>query len=139
MSVSTSSSLCRRVYVFVTTLVKMNIGNNFADLRSLPRSIGNLEMLEELDISNNQIRVLPDSFRMLTRLQVLRVEENPLEVPPRHIAEQGAQAIIRYMADLVEKRDVKLPPMKQKKSWAQICFFSKSNKRKRNGMDYVKA
>ncbi|GMJ07850.1 plant intracellular ras group-related LRR 4 [Hibiscus trionum] len=127
-------SLC-----FATTLVKMNIGNNFADLRSLPRSIGNLEMLEELDISNNQIRVLPDSFRMLTRLQVLRVEENPLEVPPRHIAEQGAQAVVRYMADLVEKRDVKLPPMKQKKSWAQICFFSKSNKRKRNGMDYVKA
>ncbi|GMI68973.1 plant intracellular ras group-related LRR 4 [Hibiscus trionum] len=131
---SLPESLC-----FATTLIKMNIGNNFADLRSLPRSIGNLEMLQELDISNNQIRVLPDSFRMLTRLQVLRVEENPLEVPPRHIAEQGAQAVVRYMADLVEKRDVKLPPMKQKKSWAQICFFSKSNKRKRNGMDYVKA
>lgn len=131
---SLPESLC-----FATTLVKMNVGNNFADMRSLPRSIGNLEMLEELDISNNQIRVLPDSFRMLTRLQVLRVDQNPLEVPPRHIAEQGAQAVVRYMADLVEKRDVKLQPVKQKKSWAQICFFSKSNKRKRNGMDYVKA
>ncbi|TYI19965.1 hypothetical protein ES332_A07G201400v1 [Gossypium tomentosum] len=131
---SLPESLC-----FATTLVKMNVGNNFADMRSLPRSIGNLEMLEELDISNNQIRVLPDSFRMLTRLQVLRVDQNPLEVPPRHIAEQGAQAVVRYMADLVEKRDVKLQPEKQKKSWAQICFFSKSNKRKRNGMDYVKA
>ncbi|KAG8489270.1 hypothetical protein CXB51_017289 [Gossypium anomalum] len=131
---SLPESLC-----FATTLVKMNVGNNFADMRSLPRSIGNLEMLEELDISNNQIRVLPDSFRMLTRLQVLRVDQNPLEVPPRHIAEQGAQAVVRYMADMVEKRDVKLQPVKQKKSWAQICFFSKSNKRKRNGMDYVKA
>ncbi|TYJ27559.1 hypothetical protein E1A91_A07G195300v1 [Gossypium mustelinum] len=131
---SLPESLC-----FATTLVKMNVGNNFADMRSLPRSIGNLEMLEELDISNNQIRVLPDSFRMLTQLQVLRVDQNPLEVPPRHIAEQGAQAVVRYMADLVEKRDVKLQPVKQKKSWAQICFFSKSNKRKRNGMDYVKA
>ncbi|XWS42252.1 hypothetical protein CRYUN_Cryun17cG0152300 [Craigia yunnanensis] len=131
---SVPESLC-----FATTLVKMNIGNNFADLRSLPRSIGNLEMLEELDISNNQIRVLPDSFRMLTRLQVLRVEENPMEVPPRHIAELGAQAVVKYMTDLVEKRDVKSLPMKQKKSWAQICFFSSSNKRKRNGMDYVKA
>ncbi|XVF62330.1 hypothetical protein PTKIN_Ptkin08bG0208400 [Pterospermum kingtungense] len=131
---SVPESLC-----FATTLVKINIGNNFADLRSLPRSIGNLEMLEELDISNNQIRVLPDSFRMLTRLQVLRVEENPLEVPPRHIAELGAQAVVQYMADLVEKRDVKSQPMKQKKSWAQICFFSRSNKRKRNGMDYIKA
>ncbi|MED6143491.1 hypothetical protein PIB30_006751 [Stylosanthes scabra] len=83
---SVPESLC-----FATSLVKMNIGNNFADMRSLPRSIGNLEMLEELDISNNQIRVLPDSFRMLTRLRILRVEENPLEVPPRHIAEKGAK------------------------------------------------
>ncbi|PRQ47175.1 putative leucine-rich repeat domain, L domain-containing protein [Rosa chinensis] len=124
---------------FATSLVKMNVGNNFADLRSLPRSIGNLEMLEELDISNNQIRFLPDSFRMLTRLRVLRVEENPLEVPPRHIADKGAQAVVQYMAELVEKREVKVQPTKQKKSWAQICFFSRSNKRKRDGADYVKA
>lgn len=130
-------SLC-----FATTLVKMNIGNNFADLRYLPRSIGNLEMLEELDISNNQIRVLPDSLRMLTRLRVLRVDGNPLEVPPRNIVEMGAQAVVQYMADRVEKRekgDVKSQSVKHKKSWAQICFFSKSNKRKRNGADYVKA
>ncbi|XP_019423095.1 PREDICTED: plant intracellular Ras-group-related LRR protein 4-like, partial [Lupinus angustifolius] len=59
---SLPESLC-----FVTSLIKLVIGNNFADMRSLPRSIGNLEMLEELDISNNQIHVLPDSFGMLTR------------------------------------------------------------------------
>ncbi|KAJ8763986.1 hypothetical protein K2173_004851 [Erythroxylum novogranatense] len=127
-------------FCFATSLVKMNIGNNFADLRYLPRSIGNLENLEELDISNNQIRVLPDSFRMLKCLRVLRVEENPLEVPPRHIVEKGAQAVVQYMTELVEKREVKTQPIKkQKKSWAQICFFSRSNKRKRDGMDYVKA
>ncbi|KAG2695046.1 hypothetical protein I3843_08G172000 [Carya illinoinensis] len=134
---SVPESLC-----FATTLTKMNVGNNFADMRSLPRSIGNLEMLEELDISNNQIRVLPDSFRMLTRLRILRVEENPLEVPPRNIAETGAQAVVRYMADLFdkgEKGDVKSQSVKQKKGWAQICFFSRSNKRKRSGADYVKA
>ncbi|WCJ32852.1 plant intracellular ras group-related LRR 4 [Euphorbia peplus] len=131
---SVPESLC-----FATSLVKMNVGNNFADMQSLPRAIGNLENLEELDISNNQIRFLPDSFRLLTRLRVLRIEENPLEVPPRHIAEKGAQAVVQYMIELVEKRDVKTQPVKQKKSWAQICFFSKSNKRKRSGMDYVKA
>ncbi|XP_050228421.1 plant intracellular Ras-group-related LRR protein 4-like [Mercurialis annua] len=131
---SLPESLC-----FATSLVKINIGNNFADMQYLPRSIGNLENLEELDISNNQIRFLPDSFRMLSKLRVLRAEENPLEVPPRHIAEKGAQAVVQYMTELVEKRDVKVQPVKQKKSWAQICFFSKSNKRKRSGMDYVKA
>ncbi|XP_010548196.1 PREDICTED: plant intracellular Ras-group-related LRR protein 4-like [Tarenaya hassleriana] len=129
---SVPESLC-----FATTLVKLNIGNNFADMQSLPRSIGNLENLEVLDISNNQIRVLPDSFRMLARLRVLRAEENPLEVPPRDIAEKGAQAVLRYMTDLVEKRNTKTQMVKQKKSWVQMCFFSKSDKRKRNGMEFV--
>ncbi|XP_010680638.2 plant intracellular Ras-group-related LRR protein 4 [Beta vulgaris subsp. vulgaris] len=126
-------SLC-----FATSLVKLNVSNNFADLRYLPRSIGNLEMLEVLDISNNQIRNLPESFRLLTRLRVLHTDQNPLELPPRNIAEKGAQAVVQYMADLFANKDVKVQPTKQKKSWAQICFFSRSNKRKRGGVDYVK-
>ncbi|CAM8879572.1 unnamed protein product [Rhodiola kirilowii] len=131
---SVPESLC-----FATSLVKINVGNNFADLRSLPRSIGNLEKLEELDISNNQIRFLPDSFGMLTNLRVLRAQENPLEVPPRHIAEKGAQAVVQYMADLVANRDVKVQQPQQKKTWAQRCFiFSRSNKRKRSGSDSIK-
>ncbi|KAI4331348.1 hypothetical protein MLD38_029541 [Melastoma candidum] len=126
-------SLC-----FATTLVKMNVGNNFADLRALPRSIGNLELLEELDISNNQIRVLPDSFRLLTRLRVLRAEQNPLEVPPRQVAEKGAQAAVEYMALYVEDRD-KPEPLKPTKGWSKMCCFSRANKRKRGSGDYLKA
>ncbi|XP_072990054.1 plant intracellular Ras-group-related LRR protein 4-like [Typha latifolia] len=129
---SVPESLC-----LATTLVKLNVGNNFADLQSLPRAIGNLEMLEELDISNNQIRVLPDSFGMLSHLHVLHVEENPLEVPPRHIAEMGAQAVVQYIAELVAKRDVKSQTTKTKKSWAQFCFFSRPNKRKHDRLDIV--
>ncbi|XP_074308707.1 plant intracellular Ras-group-related LRR protein 4-like [Silene latifolia] len=125
-------SLC-----FAATLVKLNVSNNFADLRFLPRSIGNLESLEVLDISNNQIRVLPDSFRSLSRLTTLYVDQNPLEVPPREIAERGAQAVVQYMADLVANRDVKSQPTKEKKTWSQICCFLQSNKRKRSGVDYV--
>ncbi|KAH7849969.1 hypothetical protein Vadar_025756 [Vaccinium darrowii] len=130
---SVPESLC-----FATTLVKINVSNNFADLRSLPRSIGNLEMLEELDISNNQIRVLPDSFRMLSRLRVLNVEGNPLEVPPRKIAEMGAQAVVQYIDEIATKGDAKTETVKQKKSWANICFLPNSNKRKRVGKAYVK-
>ncbi|KAJ0989783.1 hypothetical protein J5N97_008139 [Dioscorea zingiberensis] len=131
---SIPESLC-----LATNLVKLNIGNNFADLRSLPRSIGNLEMLEELDISNNQIRFLPDSFGMLSHLRVLRVEENPLEVPPRHIAEMGAQAVVQFMAEFVAKREAnKTQSVKTKKSWAQCCFLSRPNKRKHDIIDYVK-
>ncbi|XP_010943504.1 plant intracellular Ras-group-related LRR protein 4 isoform X1 [Elaeis guineensis] len=129
---SVPESLC-----LATTLVKLNIGNNFADFQSLPRSIGNLEMLEELDISNNQIRVLPDSFGMLSQLHVLHAEENPLALPPRHIAEMGAQAVVQYMAEHVAKKDVKLQPVKSKKSWAKFRFPFKSLQKKHDGLVYI--
>ncbi|GAA0145640.1 scaffold/adaptor protein [Lithospermum erythrorhizon] len=119
-------SLC-----FATTLVKMNISNNFADMRDLPRSFGNLENLEELNMSNNQIRTLPDSFRMLSKLRILIVDGNPLEFPSGNILAMGAQAVVQFMEDLVTQRDIKSQPVKQKKSWVQMLFFSKSNKRKR--------
>ncbi|KAG6397634.1 hypothetical protein SASPL_143804 [Salvia splendens] len=68
---------------------------------------------------------------MLTLLRILKVDGNPLAVPPR-------DAIVQFMAEFVAKKEVKSQPVKQKKSWAQICFFSISNKRKRNAMGYDK-
>jgi len=38
-----------------------------------------------------------------------------------------------------EKGDVKSQSVKQKKSWTRMCFFSRSNKRKRGGADEVRA
>lgn len=49
------------------------------------------------------------------------------------------QAVVQYMSDLVTQKEVKTQTVKQKKSWAQICFFSRSNKRKRNSGDYAKS
>lgn len=132
---SVPESLC-----FATSLVKMNIGNNFADLQSLPKSIGNLEMLEELNISNNQIRFLPDSFRMLTRLRVLRAEENPFEVPPRQIFENGAQAVVQYMIDLHENRNVRSEPIRQRKRrWWHMFNSCSSNQRQGDPINHLRA
>lgn len=131
---SIPESLC-----FVTTLVKLDISNNFADLQSLPRSIGNLEQLEELLCHNNQIRVLPDSFGMLNSLSVLKLEGNPLVMPPRDVIEKGAQAVVHYMADLGAPKDTKPQPAKKKKPWANLWFLSSSNKRKRNALASAKA
>ncbi|KAK9074829.1 hypothetical protein SSX86_003148 [Deinandra increscens subsp. villosa] len=122
---SVPESLC-----FATTLIKLDISNNFADLASLPRSIGNLELLEELDMCNNQIRVLPDSFRMLSKLRVLKVEGNPLELPPHNVIEKGAQAVVGYMSEVYEKKDLKAYSVKHKKSWTRFFLFSSSNKQK---------
>ncbi|OVA01287.1 Leucine-rich repeat [Macleaya cordata] len=104
---------------FATSLVKLNVGRNFADLTHLPRSIGNLEMLEELDIGSNQIRILPESFRLLSKLRVLYTDETPLEVPPRQVTKMGAQAVVQYMIDLVEKKDVRSQPSEAR----GFCFW----------------
>lgn len=77
-----------------TNLVKLNVGSNFANLEKLPLSIGNLGMLEELDIGNHQINILPNSFHMLTYLQILKYEETQLEILLRHIIESGAKVIV---------------------------------------------
>ncbi|XP_020600179.1 plant intracellular Ras-group-related LRR protein 4-like [Phalaenopsis equestris] len=122
---SIPESLC-----LVTTLVRLNVSNNFADLQLLPRAIGNLEVLEELDISNNQIKVLPDSFGMLTQLCVLQMEENPLEVPPRHVANMGAQAVVHYMAEMAGRKAVKSQAAKLKKTCSKFSSFSNSRRKK---------
>ncbi|KAK1285667.1 hypothetical protein QJS10_CPB20g01281 [Acorus calamus] len=124
---SIPESLC-----FITTLVKLNVGNNFADMRALPRSIGNLEKLEELDISNNQIRILPDSFGLLSNLRVLCVEGTPLEVPPRHVTKLGAQAVVSYMAELVQEREVTSQTVEKIGLCSWFCNLFQRHQKKRN-------
>lgn len=51
-------------------------------------------MLEELDIRNEKINIVPNCLRMLTNFQIFKGEETPLEIPPRHILESGAKAIV---------------------------------------------
>ncbi|XP_022155930.1 plant intracellular Ras-group-related LRR protein 5-like [Momordica charantia] len=106
---------------FAVSLRKLNVGKNFADLTALPRSIGSLEMLEELDISANQIRFLPESFRFLSKLRVLQIDETPLEEPPREVLELGPQAVVQYMANAVERRDLKSQPTQERGFWVWFC------------------
>ncbi|KAL8263971.1 hypothetical protein R6Q59_022101 [Mikania micrantha] len=113
-------SLC-----FATNLETLNIGKNFADMTALPRSIGNLENLQVLDISGDQIKSLPESFGLLTKLKIFRAEETPLEVPPKEITKLGAQAVVEYMADLVARINGKPQELKRKRKgfWSWLCLI----------------
>ncbi|MFJ2430039.1 NEL-type E3 ubiquitin ligase domain-containing protein [Pseudomonas sp. NPDC087804] len=55
------------------------------ELKSLPTSIGKMRQLENLRLSGNRIKLTPQSaeeLRNLTRLQTLRLDENPLGLTP---------------------------------------------------------
>ncbi|GLJ45660.1 hypothetical protein SUGI_0961050 [Cryptomeria japonica] len=127
-------SLC-----LATSLVKLNVSRNFADLQNLPRSIGNLEMLEDLDISNDQIKFLPDSFSMLTKLHILHAEETPLEIPPREIAANGAEAVVQFMIEHVAKRNDDVIEIKPKWKWSMFCSCLKKRKREESNARYTRA
>ncbi|TYH35419.1 hypothetical protein ES332_D13G191400v1 [Gossypium tomentosum] len=77
-------------------LRSIECGEKLCRFKSLTKT-NYFEMLEELDISDNQIRVLPESFRLLSKLRVLRADETPLKVPPREVIKLGAQVILIWL------------------------------------------
>ncbi|XP_061364879.1 plant intracellular Ras-group-related LRR protein 9-like [Gastrolobium bilobum] len=95
----------------LTNLEILNLSSNFSDLKELPDTFGDLISLRELDLSNNQIHALPDTFGRLDNLTKLNLEQNPLEVPPMEIVNQGVQAIKTFMTkrliDILEEEERK--------------------------------
>jgi len=84
----------------LTNLALLDVSSNFHDFVALPDSIGDLVSLTELDLSFNQIHELPLSMGRLTNLTKLKLDENPLVVPPLEVVEQGFEAVMAHMAML---------------------------------------
>ena len=61
----------------LTHLVNLDLSNNH--LQSLPESFGNLISLQKLDLYSNQLSTLPLSFWHLKKLRWLDLKKNPLE------------------------------------------------------------
>lgn len=61
----------------------VDLGSNFAELRSLPASLGQLRALRTLTLSQNSLRALPASLGHLTQLHTLALDGNPLRYPPK--------------------------------------------------------
>ncbi|CAH8382426.1 unnamed protein product [Eruca vesicaria subsp. sativa] len=67
------------------SLVSLNLSRN--DLTLLPETISGFEKLEELDVSSNLLKSLPDSFGLLLNLRVLNVSGNKLTYLPESITQ----------------------------------------------------
>jgi len=61
-----------------------HLSARYSDLTALPPAIGKMHLLETLRLSNNRIKLTPESARQLrdlTRLKTLRLDGNPLMQP----------------------------------------------------------
>jgi hypothetical protein len=52
--------------------------------------------LRDLNLSSNEITVLPPQFGNITLIKILELSNNPIRIPPRSIVENGLDAIVDY-------------------------------------------
>ena len=64
-------------------IIKIEIMHS--DLKIIPESIGNLDMLKHLNLKENQITNIPESIGKLKNLRYLYLDENPLKYLPESI------------------------------------------------------
>jgi len=104
----------------LSQLTSLSLGYN--QLSILPKSLSNLSQLTSLDLGYNQLSVLPESvillvqltslnlswnqlkiipnIQLLTHLEKLELDHNPIENPPIEIVDQGIDALREYFAAL---------------------------------------
>jgi len=65
----------------------LDLSYSLQNLSLLPKEIGNLHNLKELNISGNKLKKLPNSLKNLTRLEKLHCELNDFDVFPKILVE----------------------------------------------------
>jgi hypothetical protein len=67
--------------IFSTKIIKLDLSCN--KLESISKSIGLLYNIEELDISRNRLRALPNSFKRLGKLRKFNISSNKIKSLPK--------------------------------------------------------
>ncbi|XP_017780178.1 PREDICTED: E3 ubiquitin-protein ligase LRSAM1-like isoform X1 [Nicrophorus vespilloides] len=87
------STICQ-----LLNLIVLNVSNNL--LTELPRETGNLNKLRLLDLQGNKkLKELPRSFGKLQHLRQLYFDADGFQYPPKDIAEQGVDVVVKYVCD----------------------------------------
>uniref|UniRef100_A0A8C3FLC0 Leucine rich repeats and calponin homology domain containing 1 n=1 Tax=Chrysemys picta bellii TaxID=8478 RepID=A0A8C3FLC0_CHRPI len=77
------------------SLRELNIRRNY--LKVLPQELIELPLVK-FDFSCNKVLVIPICFRKMVQLQVLLLENNPLQSPPAQICIKGKVHIFKYLS-----------------------------------------
>ena len=69
---------------------------NSNKLTKVPETIRELKQLHYLNLHENLLSALPESITKLEQIETLLVDNNPFQVPPVHVCNQGIQSIKNY-------------------------------------------
>ncbi|KAG8144688.1 hypothetical protein E2320_013147, partial [Naja naja] len=84
-------------YLFDLPLKVLVVSNN--KLVSIPEEIGKLkDLMELLDFSCNKVTEIPVCFRKLRHLQVIVLDNNPMQIPPAQICLKGKVHIFKFLS-----------------------------------------
>jgi Leucine-rich repeat (LRR) protein len=105
LSVNNLSSLPPEL-IRLQKLQSLDLASNLFD--EIPKVIYELRELSYLRFANrptiekgnNQIRNISSRILQLSKLEVLNIDQNPLEIPPYEIVQQGVPAIMDYFRQL---------------------------------------
>ncbi|KAM6341344.1 leucine-rich repeat and calponin homology domain-containing protein 1 [Podargus strigoides] len=76
------------------SLKELNVRRNYLEV--LPQELVQLPLVK-FDFSCNKVLVIPICFRKMGQLQVLLLENNPLQSPPAQICTKGKVHIFKYL------------------------------------------
>ncbi|KAF1478087.1 Leucine-rich repeat and calponin homology domain-containing protein 1, partial [Eudyptula minor novaehollandiae] len=76
------------------SLKELNVRRNYLEV--LPQELVQLPLVK-FDFSCNKVLVIPICFRKMMQLQVLLLENNPLQSPPAQICTKGKVHIFKYL------------------------------------------
>ncbi|NXG47258.1 LRCH1 protein, partial [Psilopogon haemacephalus] len=76
------------------SLKELNVRRNYLEV--LPQELVQLPLVK-FDFSCNKVLVIPCCFRKMVQLQVLLLENNPLQSPPAQICTKGKVHIFKYL------------------------------------------
>ncbi|KAI1241863.1 hypothetical protein IHE44_0005365 [Lamprotornis superbus] len=76
------------------SLKELNVRRNYLEV--LPQELVQLPLVK-FDFSCNKVLVIPICFRKMVQLQVLLLENNPLQSPPAQICTKGRVHIFKYL------------------------------------------
>ncbi|TRY68578.1 hypothetical protein TCAL_03065 [Tigriopus californicus] len=75
-------------------------------LKEVPKEIVNLQSLERLDVSNNDLNNLPFTLGTLPNLKLLLVEGNPIKSIRRDIIQRGTLGLLKYLRSRLTEEEL---------------------------------